>query len=182
MKNNAALVEFNRFLSLHEQLFLQTLNLLNDIDNDEIYNKIFIDNNVMYLGTRVNKITIGGLIRHFVLAEIHWFEIMKEDKEEIMIPKPDNASLLEHIKDGNDLIERYKEVFAKGKKILETYTEKDLNKTVSFMGRKYTTMGFLWVTFGHHSYHLGQIDMLMRQHEIYPAEYMEWPNNETVIG
>lgn len=107
---------------------------------------------------------------------------MKDGKSGLAIPKPDNASLLENIADGQELVEKYKEVFAKGFEILKTYTEEDLNKTVSFMGRKYTVMAFLWITFGHHSYHLGQVDMLMRQNGIYPAEYMEWPNTSTLIG
>ena len=36
-------------------MLYEVITLLNDIDNDEIYNKIFIDNNVMYLGTRVRN-------------------------------------------------------------------------------------------------------------------------------
>ena len=90
--------------------------------------------------------------------------------------------MLENIENGKLLVEKYKEVFAKGFEILKTYLEDDLNKMVTFMGRTYTVMGFLWITFGHHSYHLGQIDMLMRQNGINPAEYMEWPNISTLIG
>src|SRR5690606_41992406 len=113
---------------------------------------------------------IGGLIRHFVLAEIHWFQAMKDGKSGLAIPKPVKAPLLENIADGQELVEKYKEVVTKGFEILKTYTEEDLNKTVSFMGRTYTLMAFLWITFGHHSYHLGQVDMLMRQNNIYPVE------------
>lgn len=181
MENKATIQEFNRFLSIHEQLYLQTLVLLKDV-SEETYNNIPIDNEVMYLGTRVNTINIGGLIRHFVLAEIHWFQAVKEGNNGLIIPKPDNASLLKNIPNGQPLVDKYKEVFSKGFEILKTYTEDDLNKTVSFMGRTYTVMAFLWITFGHHSYHLGQVDMLMRQNGIYPAEYMEWPNTSTLIG
>lgn len=181
MENKATLTEFHRFLNIHEQLYLQTLNLLKDVE-DDIFDQIPMDTEAMYLGVRVNRITIGGLIRHFVLAEIHWFKAMKEGKNGLVIPKPDNASLLEHISDGKALMEKYKAVFEEGKSILNSYTEDDLNKTVTFMGRSYTVMGFLWVSFGHHSYHLGQVDMLMRQHNIYPEEYMEWPNTKTTIA
>ena len=181
MENKTTVQKFNRFLNIHKQLYLQTLELLKDVP-DEVFKSTPIDNEVMYLGTRVNTINIGGLIRHFVLAEIHWFQAMKEGENGLAIPKPDNASLLENIADGQELVEKYKDVFAKGFEILKSYTEEDLNKTVSFMGRKYTVMAFLWITFGHHSYHLGQVDMLMRQNGIYPAEYMEWPNTSTLIG
>lgn len=157
------------------------MELLKDIP-DNVFDNTPIDNDVMYLGERVNKINIAGLIRHFVLAEIHWFQAMKEGKDGLIIPKPNNTSLLENIENGKLLVEKYKEVFAKGFEILKTYLEDDLNKMVPFVGRTYTVMGFLWITFGHHSYHLGQIDMLMRQNGINPAEYMEWPNISTLIG
>ena len=72
MENKATIQEFNRFLNIHEQLYLQTLELLKDVP-DEVFKSTPIDNEVMYLGTRVNTINIGGLIRHFVLAEILCF-------------------------------------------------------------------------------------------------------------
>lgn len=173
--------EFQRFLNIHEQMYLQTLDLLKDAP-DEIYDAVPIDNASMFLGVRVNKINIGSLIRHFILAEIHWFKAMKEGESGLVIPKPENAALLEGIPNGKQLTDRYKEVYEEGKVILETYTEEDINKQVTFMGRTYSVMGFLWITFGHHSYHLGQIDMLIRQNDILPIEYMEWPNVKTVIG
>lgn len=180
-KNKATLAELNRFLSIHEQLYLQTLALLEDL-SDEVLESTPIDNEVMYLGTRVNKINIGGLLRHLILAEIHWYKEMKTGKDGHVIEKPINAAVLENITDGKSLIQRYKDVFAEGLSILKTYTEEDLNKEVSFSGRKYTVMSFLWITFGHHSYHLGQADLLMRQNNVYPVEYMEWPNTSTIIG
>ena len=76
MEKKATLQEFNRFLNIHQQLYFQTLELLKDIP-DNVFDNTPIDNDVMYLGERVNKINIAGLIRHFVLAEIHRFQAMK---------------------------------------------------------------------------------------------------------
>src|SRR5690606_38187457 len=122
MENKATLQEFNRFLSIHEQLYLQTLELLKDVP-DEVFNSTPIDNEVMYLGTRVNTIDIGGLIRQFVLAEIHWFHAMKEGESGLAIPKTDKASLLENIADGQEMSEEYKDVYAKGLEMMNSYTE-----------------------------------------------------------
>ena len=113
MDKKAHLSELNRFIDLHEQLYLQTLNILKDVDEDT-YNSIPIDNDVMYLGKRVNKITIGGLLRHLILAENHWIISMKEAADGTVIEKPANASIIEDITDSKSLISRYKEVFAKG--------------------------------------------------------------------
>lgn len=181
MSNNATLTELNRFINIHEQLYLQTLNLLKDVDAEK-YTNTPIDNDVMFLGSRVNKINISALIRHFVLAEVHWFKVMKEGTEDIVIPKPNNASILEFIEDGEPLLEEYSKVFNEGKKLLESYTLEDINKKVKFIDREYTVMGFLWIVFGHHSYHLGQVDMLIRQQGIYPVEYMEWPKIDNIIA
>lgn len=74
MEHETTIVEFKRFLSIYEQLYLQTLELLKDV-SDRVFKNTPIDNEVMYLGTRVNTINIGGLIRHFVLVEIHWFQV-----------------------------------------------------------------------------------------------------------
>lgn len=67
-------------------------------------------------------------------------------------------------------------------KELEIDDNNPLQRIETIISETYTVMGFLWITFGHHSYHLGQVDMLMRQNGIYPAEYMEWPNTSTLIG
>lgn len=67
------------------------MELLKDIP-DNVFDNTPIDNDVMYLGERVNKINIAGLIRHFVLAEIHRFQAMKEGKDGLIIPKPNNTS------------------------------------------------------------------------------------------
>src|SRR5690606_41301247 len=94
MENKATIQEFNRFLNIYEQLYLQTLELLKDVP-DEVFKSTPIDNEVTYLGTRVNTINIGGLIRHFGLAEIHWFQAMKDGKSGLAIPRPENAASLE---------------------------------------------------------------------------------------
>ena len=57
----------------------------------------------------------------------------------------------------------------------------DLEKEFSFVGRRYTGMGILWAMFGHHAYHLGQLDLLMRQLNFIAPEYMEWSETEKVI-
>lgn len=98
-----------------------------------------------------------------------------------MISVPKNVKIIEGISDGEALINKYKELYKKGVSVLNSYNKLDLEKHVSFFNRKYTGMGFLWIIFGHHSYHLGQIDMIMRQNNINPTEYMEWENDKTVI-
>lgn len=62
MKNSKT-NELERFLSIHEQLYVLTLSLLNSVVG-EVFSNIPIQTDVMFLGSRVNKINIGSLLRH----------------------------------------------------------------------------------------------------------------------
>ena len=66
MENKATIQEFNRFLNIHEQLYLQTLELLKDVP-DEVFNSTPIDNELMRLpissGIRPRKLPSGDVCR-----------------------------------------------------------------------------------------------------------------------
>lgn len=178
----ATLAEFDRFRSLFGTLIEHTLSFLEPIKDAEAYRAIPLDSEVNYLGTRVNKITIGGLVRHLILAESHWFESLLSIEDGGTIPFPSNASLLAGIEDGAPLAAALRQSWTKAQALLDRYTVDCLDKQVSFAGRHYSVMGMLWTMHGHHAFHLGQIDLLMRQQSIEPPEYMEWPETESVLG
>ncbi len=173
--------ELQRFLTLFDQLMEQTFAYLKRVDTPA-YAAVPVDSDVMFLGTRVNKINIGGLVRHLTLAEPHWFESLSSASDGDTIPLPGKSSLLEGVGDGQPLVDAYRSAYARCQPPLEKLTETELNKRVSFVGRHYTVMGLLWTVLGHHNFHLGQIDLLMVQENIQPPEYMEWPEVTRVLG
>lgn len=173
--------ELDRFLGLFDQLVEQTLAFAELVD-DAGYAAVPVDTPALFLGTRVNKITIGSLVRHLLLAEAHWFDQLRQVAPGGAIPFPDNAAVLEEIPNGAPLLEKYRQSYKVGCAHLEELTEADLAKEVVFAGRRYTAMGFLWTVLGHHSFHLGQIDLLMRQQGTEPLEYMEWPEDQQILG
>lgn len=173
--------EIDRFLSLFDQLIEQTFAFVRTIDNS-VYAAIPIDTDTLFLGTRVNKITVGALLRHVILAETHWFKMLTLLKTDEVMPFPQNASLLENVEDGQPLLDRYKSAYDNSRQLLLSLSSSDLDKQLSFAGRRYTVMGFLWTILGHHSFHLGQIDLLLRQQSITPPEYMEWSETAEVLG
>jgi len=148
----------------------------------EIFSEVPIDSNVMFLGERVNSINIGALLRHLIIVENDWISSLKASEDGDVIPLPQNAEYLDGINDGAPLIRLYNQVFEKGTEIFGTYDQHDLDKSISFFDRRYTVMGFLWIMFGHQSFHLGQVDLLMRQYSVEPPEYMEWPETEKIIA
>ncbi len=174
--------ELRRFTSLFDQLVEHTFSYLARIDDLASYATVPIDSDVNFLGTRVNRIHIGSLLRHYVVAEAHWFAQLARAEDGAIIPFPDNAAILEGIEDGEPLLHAYRTIYLRAKQDLASIGGDDLNKRIRFAGRNYTVMGMLWTILSHHSFHLGQIDLLMRQQNIQPPEYMEWPEREAVIG
>ena len=182
IEERAATPELARFVKLFDQLMRQTFRFTDRIEKDEAYAHVPVESDFNFLGSRVNTITISTLMRHFMLAEAHWFEQLDAIADKGVIPFPDNASVLEGVKDGDALTGAYRDAYRRGRQTVLDYGEQTLEKEVSFAGRSYTVMGMLWTILGHHGFHLGQIDLLMRQQNIEPIEYMEWPREKGVIG
>lgn len=169
------------FIQLFRGRVAHTLTYLEKIPA-EAWQKVPVESNYLFLGTRVNTIHISALIRHLILAETHWFEKIHELPSGSVMPFPQNAHLLKDIEDGPALIQAYTHYHAARMKALETLNDEELAHTLIFAERKYTVSSLLWQILGHHSYHMGQVDILMRQQNIEPPEYMEWPQPEGHIA
>lgn len=173
--------ELERFISLFEQEVLHTFDYLNMLD-DAHWHAIPCDAETLYLGTRVNKITISALTRHLINAEKHWLENISALPAGASMPLPGKAAFLEGIADGSALIAAYRASLNASLQQLRQLQAATLEKEIVFTGRRYTVMGFLWSLLGHHAYHLGQIDLLMRQQGLLAPEYMEWPETTRLLG
>lgn len=173
--------ELERFISLFDQTIIHTFDYLGMVKNTQ-WGAIPCDSEALFLGTRVNKITVGALTRHLIHAERHWFEQLGTLPVAATMPLPGKPMALEEIMDGPGLIDAYRVAHAGNLKKLHTLTSATLDKEIVFTGRRYTGIGFLWAVSGHHAYHLGQIDLLMRQQNLIAPEYMEWPETGRVLG
>lgn len=173
--------ELQRFISLFDQEVIHTFDYL-DMLSDTQWRAIPRDSETLFLGTRINKITIGALTRHLINAESHWFEQIATLPAAAAMPLPGPPTAQEGIADGAALIDAYRAAHAGNLKKLNTLTPATLEKEIVFTGRRYTGVGFLWSVLGHHAYHLGQIDLLMRQQDLAAPEYMEWPETGRVLG
>ena len=141
----------------------------------EVWQKVPLDSPYMFLGTRVNSIQISSLIRHLVLAETHWFEQIHRLPHKSSIPFPNNRELLSQVTDGIELITTYRKLHQHSMQTLSAMPKEELKKVLCFAERHYRVETLLWQILGHHSYHMGQVDILMRQLGFEPPEYMEWP-------
>lgn len=173
--------ELKRFISLFDQEVIHTFDYLGMLSNMQ-WSAIPRDSEALFLGTRINKITIGALTRHLVNAESHWLEQIGSLPAAAAMPLPGRPTALEGIADGLALIDAYRAAHAGNLEKLNALTLATLEKEIVFTGRRYTGIGFLWSVLGHHAYHLGQIDLLMRQQDLAAPEYMEWPETGRVLG
>lgn len=173
--------ELKRFISLFDQQVIHTFDYL-DMLNDSHWSAIPIDSETLFLGTRVNKITIGALTRHLANAENHWFKQLTNLPASATMPLPGKPAAMENVSDGVELIDAYRAMHATNLENLQALTPADLEKELVFTGRHYTGIGFLWSVLGHHAYHLGQIDLLMRQQGLAAPEYMEWQETGRLLG
>ncbi len=175
------MTEHERFLSLFRQEVLHTFDYLRAIDESQ-WQGVPADSSVLFLGERVQKITIASLARHLASAESQWIRALPGLPEGAPLPMPQPDPALAAVKTVPSFLALYEERHRQNMEHLRALTPRDLEKALVFAGRHYTGMGFLWSILGHHAYHLGQIDLLMRQQEVPAPEYMDWEETEQVLG
>jgi len=175
------MTELERFRSLFHQEVLHTFDYLRAIDETQ-WQGIPKDSDALYLGTRVNKITISALARHLAVAECHWISRLPLLAANATMPLPEPDPVIAALKTVPSFVGVYEERHEKNMERLRHLKAQDIDKPLVFTQRHYTGMGFLWSILGHHAYHLGQIDLLMRQQGVMAPEYMEWRETEHIIG
>ena len=168
--------EFERFLMMWERSMHRFEVILGQV-TEAAYRAVPVPGDTNYLGDRVGEIMIDTLVRHLVVAERHWFRFVLDCEEGAAIPKPEGIvarAELKHDEAGAFYRQEVGAAFAELKRI----DRRQLEKRVSWDGSVYTVMGFLRTILSHHTYHLGQIDLLMRQQGIYPHDIL----SQTALG
>lgn len=160
--------EFARFISIWEKSIYRFDKILSQV-TDAAYRDIPVPSDANFLGKRVGEIMIDTLVRHLVVAERHWLRTLVTIEDGQAIPKPEsivaNADL-----DAASAGKFYKAEITAATEVLKTISPDQLEKHVKWDNNTFTIMGFLWNILSHHTYHLGQIDLIMRQNNILPLD------------
>ncbi|MCZ6665360.1 MAG: DinB family protein [Gammaproteobacteria bacterium] len=173
--------ELQRFLSLFDHQVKHTLRFVEHVPQ-EAWTSVPVEGDFMFLGTRVARITIAALLKHLLIAESHWFERLATVRQGDSIPLPLNTTSLSTIEDGPQVIDAYRERHESALRGLASFSNERLATEFTFVGRHFTVMGLLWMVLSHHGFHLGQVDLLMRQNGLQPIEFLEWAETEKVVG
>ena len=167
----AAMPEFSRFLVLFDRLVSETYAWLEQTPAEKL-DWVPIDNPNVRFGDRVSRVTIKSLFIHMAVADHKLIKGMAECESGALLPLPRDPELSARLDQG-DLIANAAALHGEDMRRLRGYDEDILNKTVRFAGDQTTwsVMGFLWGLYGHRAYHLGNLDIYVRQADVEAPDF-----------
>ena len=136
------MTELERFRSLFNEQVLHTFDYLRVVGEPQ-WLGIPKDSKALYLGSRINKITIAALSRHLATTESHWISQLPAIPANGTMPMPEKDPVIEAVKTVPSFIDVYEQRHQKNMGRLAALGEGDLDKPLAFAGRHYTGMGLL---------------------------------------
>ena len=165
--------ERDRFLVLFDRLAEWTNKWIELTPPDKL-DWVPIENDAMRYGDRLSRVTTKNLFVHTIVAEHFWARALGEVEDGKDIGLPMNAALSEEL-DTGDLVGRAVDIHKENMELFGAYTEEQLGKNILFVDREWTMNGFLWGVYSHRAFHLGNIDVLLRQGGVEAPDYFLFP-------
>jgi len=167
--------EFERFLILFDQLAQFCESWLDRMPPDKL-DWAPIENASMRFGDRVSRITVKGLVIHVAIGEQHWVDGIAAATDGEVIPIPKNKALEAALAAG-DWRQATRDMHRRNMERLRAYTPADLARKVVFADHTYTGMGLLWSMHAHRAFHLGNIDIYLRQTDTVSPDFFRFPSD-----
>lgn len=164
--------EHDRFLTLFERLVSHTDAWIERTPPEKL-DWVPIETSAMRFGDRVSRVTIKGLIAHTVVAEAYWAQFFQDCPDGATMPLPTYLALAEEFNKG-DFRELARKSQAETLAAFRSYEPRQLDKHVIWVGRTWTIMGFLWGAYAHRAFHLGNIDIYLRQADVVAPEFFDF--------
>ncbi|MDA1324721.1 MAG: hypothetical protein O3C34_08240 [Proteobacteria bacterium] len=156
--------ELDRFLALFDGLFISTNSWMTGTPKEK-QDWVPFENPNMKFGDRISTITIRSVYIHTIVGEHSWARVLK-DCEDGAVLKHDReriVALTETLASSDDLLADAMKLHTDNMTLFRGYSDDQLEKKIKWSGREWTVMGFLWAIYSHRSYHLGNIDIFMRE-------------------
>jgi uncharacterized damage-inducible protein DinB len=168
----AANAEHERFLTLFQRMVDHTDAWIAKTPKDKP-DWVPIQTSAMRFGDRVSRVTIAGLIAHIVVGEDHWAHSLPTVADGAVMPIPQYSALQEEFAQGD-----FQEIAHRTQKTIVSnfaaLTPEQLEKKVVWVGRTWSVMGFLWAAYAHRAFHIGNIDIYLRQADVVAPEFFEF--------
>ena len=168
----AANAEHERFLTLFQRMVDHTDAWIAKTPKDKL-DWVPIQTSAMRFGDRVSRVTIAGLIAHIVVGEDHWAHSLPTVADGAVMPIPQYSALQEEFANGD-----FQEIAHRTQKTImanfAALTPQQLENKVVWVGRTWSVMGFLWAAYAHRAFHIGNIDIYLRQADVVAPEFFEF--------
>lgn len=164
--------EFNRFMALFDAMVKYSERWISLMAEDKL-DWAPIENSSTRFGGRLARITVGGLFAHCALAERNFIARIRESAPGATVPLPNDPAAAARFENAN-LKETARALHEENLAVLRTFAAEDLAKTLHFVGREWTGMGLLWGMYAHRAFHLGNIDIYLRQSDVVAPEFFEF--------
>lgn len=132
-----------------------------------------IQTGAMRFGDRVAHVTIKSLIAHIAVGEDHWAHWLPDGADGAVMPLPQYSALQNEFLRGD-----FRAVASKVQQetiaAFDALTAAQLDKKLVWAGREWSVMGFLWGVYAHRAFHIGNIDIYLRQADVVAPEFFEF--------
>lgn len=164
--------ELSRFLTLFDRMVAYTDSWLDRMDPEK-FEWTPIENSSMRFGDRVARITVKGLIVHTIVAEKNWILQIRDCAPGGVIPLPNDPDTARMLNEG-DFRAGARALHQENLAIVRGFGPEQMEKRVEFVGRQWTGMGLLWGMYAHRAFHVGNIDIYLRQSDVIAPEFFEF--------
>ncbi len=154
--------ELNRFLVLFDKLVREGTQWIEKTPEKSLDWTPPSDSGI-HFGTRLRHASIKALFVHMAIADNVWSKSLRDCAPGDTVPLPRDMNFFHATMDGN-FVKNTQALHDETMDVMKGLTPETLGKQIVFAGDKstWTAMGFLWGIWGHRSYHLGNLDMLVR--------------------
>jgi uncharacterized damage-inducible protein DinB len=164
--------ESDRFLVMYEELVLVTNDWMLTMPKEKL-EWAPVDNPNVRFGDRLTTVNIKGLYKHITLNDHYWVRMIRDAENNAVFQRPDIPDIAEAM-DGENFIEDAIRLHGENIDVLRSFGKPELTKKVVHTRRTYTGMGFLWAMYAHRSYHLGNIDIYIRQADVKAPDFFNF--------
>jgi uncharacterized damage-inducible protein DinB len=154
--------ERDRFLKLFDSLVLSTNSWMDKTPDDKM-DWTPVENPNMKFGDRISTITIKSVYIHTIVGETGWAKMLGECENDAVLKAKPNPELTARLSESKDLIGDTMALHTANMSAYASYDAKRLEQDLTWSGREWTVMGFLWGIYCHRAYHLGNIDIYLRE-------------------
>ena len=122
-----------------------------------------VENPNMKFGDRISTINIKSVYVHTIVGEQRWAALLGNCVDgAVLKPSPDPETTT-RLMESNDVVRDAMEIHRSNMERFSTLDTAQLEKRIQWSGRDWTVMGFLWGIYCHRAYHLGNIDIYLRE-------------------